>query len=89
MKSGAAPCREGPLEGIDLRGHRTLGLKPHWVLLHLPTQLSLGNIFPALASMAQWVEYGPTHQRVSGSVPGQDTCLGFGLNPLGVVGVGS
>lgn len=29
MRSGAASCQEGPLEGNDLRGNLTLGLKPH------------------------------------------------------------
>ena len=30
----------------------------------------------ALAGIAQWIECWPANQRVTGSVPGQGTCLG-------------
>ena len=36
----------------------------------------------ALAGVAQWIEHGPVKQRVSGSIPSQGTCLGFGPRPL-------
>ena len=35
----------------------------------------------ALAGVARWTECWPVSQRVSGSVPGQGTCLGCGLDP--------
>ena len=39
----------------------------------------------ALAGMAQWIEYWPVSQGVSGSVPGPGTCVGHRLGPqLGV-----
>ena len=35
--------------------------------------------------MAQWIEWWPVNQRVTGSIPSQDTCLGFRPGPrLGV-----
>ena len=36
----------------------------------------------ALAGVAQWIEYQPTNQRVSGSIPNQGMCLGYGPGPL-------
>ena len=39
----------------------------------------------ALAGVAQWIEHWPVNQRVAGSIPSQDTCLGFRTGPwLGV-----
>ena len=35
----------------------------------------------ALADVAQWIECRPAHQRVSGSIPSQDICLGCGSGP--------
>ena len=35
----------------------------------------------ALAGVAQWIECWPANQRVSGSIPSQGTCLGFGPGP--------
>ena len=32
----------------------------------------------ALAGVAQWIECQPANQRVSSSIPSQDTCLGCG-----------
>ena len=32
----------------------------------------------ALAGVAQWIECQPVNQRVTGSIPGQGTCLGYG-----------
>ena len=32
----------------------------------------------ALAGAAQWIECQPANQRVTGSIPSQGTCLGFG-----------
>ena len=29
----------------------------------------------ALAGVAQWIEHGPVNQRVTDSIPSQDTCL--------------
>ena len=38
-----------------------------------------------LAGVTQWTECWPVNQIVSGSIPGQGTCLGFGPGPqLGV-----
>ena len=31
--------------------------------------------------MAQWIEHWPANQRVAGSIPSQDTCLGCGPGP--------
>ena len=40
----------------------------------------------ALAGVAQWVVHCPVNQRVTGSIPGQDTCPGHGPGPwLGAV----
>ena len=35
----------------------------------------------ALAGVAQWTECQPVNQRIAGSIPGQDTCLGCGPGP--------
>ena len=35
----------------------------------------------ALAGVAQWIECQPADQRVAGSIPSQDTCLGCGSGP--------
>ena len=35
----------------------------------------------ALAGVAQWIECGPTNQRVTSSIPSQGTCLGCGPGP--------
>ena len=35
----------------------------------------------ALAGVAQWIECRPANQRVAGSIPSQDTCLGCGPGP--------
>ena len=35
--------------------------------------------FPALARVAQWIEYWIMNQRVTGSIPSQNTCLGCRL----------
>ena len=32
----------------------------------------------ALAGVAQWTEYQPANQRVTGSIPSHGTCLGCG-----------
>ena len=37
----------------------------------------------ALAAMAQWIEHWTTKHRVTGLTPGQGTCLGCGLGPIG------
>ena len=40
---------------------------------------------PALAGTAQRIEHQPVNRRVTGSIPGQGTCLGCGPGPkLGV-----
>ena len=31
--------------------------------------------YPALAGMAEWIEHQPANQKVTGSIPGQSTCL--------------
>ena len=46
--------------------------------------LRINQIF-ALIGVAQWIEHGPVNQRVTGLVPGQDTCLGCGLGSRGWV----
>ena len=35
----------------------------------------------ALAGVAQWIELQPANQRVAGSIPSQDTCLGCRPGP--------
>ena len=35
----------------------------------------------SLAGVAQWIECQPVNQRVAGSIPSQDTCLGYGPRP--------
>ena len=37
--------------------------------------------FWALAGVAQWIECQPVNQRVAGSIPSQDTCLGCRPGP--------
>ena len=41
----------------------------------------LKKIEPALAGIAQWIEWGPVNQRVTGSIPSQGTGLGCGPGP--------
>ena len=36
---------------------------------------------PALAGVAQWIEYWLANQRAIGLIPSQDTCLGCGPRP--------
>ena len=43
--------------------------------------LKLLKIFNALAGIAQWIECQSANQRVTGSIPSQGTCLGFGPSP--------
>ena len=38
-------------------------------------------IYLALVGVAQWIEHRPENQRVDGSIPSQDTCLGCGPGP--------
>ena len=40
----------------------------------------MGSVY-ALVGMAQWTERWPANQRVAGSIPLQDTCLGCGPGP--------
>ena len=41
--------------------------------------------YVALAGVAQWIEHWPRNQKVTGSIPCQGTCLGWGPGPqLGV-----
>ena len=35
----------------------------------------------ALAGVAQWIEHGLANQKVTGSIPGQGTCLSCGPGP--------
>ena len=35
----------------------------------------------ALAGVAQWIECWPANRKVTGSIPGQGTCLGCGPGP--------
>ena len=37
--------------------------------------------FSALTSMSQWIECQPANQRVTGSILGQGSCLGYGPCP--------
>ena len=41
----------------------------------------LNNKFKISPGVAQWIECRPTNQRVSGSIPGQGTCLDCGPGP--------
>ena len=36
---------------------------------------------PALAGVAQWIERLPMSQKITGSIPSQDTCLGCRPGP--------
>ena len=36
----------------------------------------------ALAGVAQWIEFRPANQGVTGSIPSHGTCLGCGLSSL-------
>ena len=40
-------------------------------------------IIKALAGVAQWIEHQPANPKVTGSIPGQSTCLGFGARTGG------
>ena len=42
-------------------------------------EIKLSHI--ALASVAQWTEHWAVKERVTGSIPSQDTCLGFRSGP--------
>ena len=37
--------------------------------------------FSAVGGVTQWIEYQLVHQRVTGSIPSQDTCLICGPGP--------
>ena len=55
-------------------------------LSHINVSLFLSLILSkimenALAGAAQWIECGPSNQRVAGSIPSQGTCLGCGPGP--------
>ena len=41
----------------------------------------LKKLHSALASVAQWIEHWPMNQRVTGLIPSQGTCLGYGPGP--------
>ena len=41
----------------------------------------LRKCFMALTGVAQWIECWPANQRVAGSIPSQDTCLGYRSGP--------
>ena len=42
---------------------------------------NLLKFFAALVGVGQWIEHQPANQRVTGSIPSQDTCLGCRLGP--------
>ena len=50
--------------------------------LFMDIRNSLRNKYLALALVAQQIELWPVNQRVAGSIPGQDTCLGYEPGPL-------
>ena len=61
-----------------VRGNHTL----MFLFLPLPHSLHLSkNKQVALAGVAQGIRCQPVNQRVTGSVPGQGTCLGCGPGP--------
>ena len=43
--------------------------------------MSLKKVFGALAGVAQWIEYRPENERVTGSIPSQGTCQGCRPGP--------
>ena len=43
--------------------------------------LAKENMSLALAGVTQWIECQPVNQRVTSSIPSQDTCLGCGPGP--------
>ena len=51
-----------------------------WLLVDLRKPLHIKNPGPALAGVAQ-TECQPVKQRVTGSIPSQDTCLGCRPGP--------
>ena len=57
---------------------------PNWTSLGHRCSASL-KAFYSLAGVAQWLECPPANQRVTGSIPGQGTCLGLGRSPVGGV----
>ena len=44
-------------------------------------ELILKILYTPLACVAQWIECQPANQRVPGSIPSQDTCLGCRQGP--------
>ena len=58
-------------------------IKYHWVLTTAKSHdmEKLLKWYIALASVAQWIEYWPANQRVTGSIPSQGTRLGCGPGP--------
>ena len=43
--------------------------------------VSVERLKLALPGVAQWIEHWPVNQRVTDSIPSQDTCLGCGSGP--------
>ena len=50
-------------------------------LIQVSTWMNLKNAWKAVAGVAQWIVCQPANQRVTGSIPSQDTCLGCGPGP--------
>ena len=53
----------------------------HFCTKHQIYVQGMKNREAALGGMAQWSEYQPENQRVTGSIPSQGTCLGCGPDP--------
>ena len=56
-------------------------LMGHKDILTSEGQMKAVKGIEALAGVAQWIEHQPVNQKVTGSIPSQDTCLGFGPGP--------
>ena len=48
---------------------------------HVKFEVSNKNLSRALTSVAEWIEYQPANQKVTGLIPGQGTCLGCRMGP--------
>ena len=83
-KTGAAALPASVRGEEDMRAGRDLwgnvgGRSPGNVRATKQSWVSIMD--GALAGVAQWIEYRPVNQRVTGSIPSQGTCLGCGLGP--------
>ena len=72
---GMLRALESPAGGQFLGKTVDVAQLPHW------TDLRSKAVTEALAGEAQWIGHQPMNQRVTGSIPCQGICLGFGPGP--------